>query len=72
MQEAPARRGDVCRHGRQQTPRTPCIAFDGFKPSGIGRDGDTQGLPPYLESKTPVLDGMPKSIGRVVLKRIRK
>jgi acyl-CoA reductase-like NAD-dependent aldehyde dehydrogenase len=41
------------------------IAFGGFKQSGIGREGGTEGLRAYLETKVVVLDGMPKSVGRV-------
>ncbi len=32
------------------------IAFGGFKQSGIGREGGREGLLPYLESKTVILD----------------
>ena len=32
------------------------IAFGGFKQSGIGREGGTEGMYPYLESKTMILD----------------
>jgi acyl-CoA reductase-like NAD-dependent aldehyde dehydrogenase len=42
------------------------IAFGGFKQSGIGREGGTEGLLPFLETKTLILDDMPKSTGRVV------
>ena len=35
------------------------IGFGGFKQSGIGREGGTEGLLPYLESKTIILDGPP-------------
>jgi aldehyde dehydrogenase (NAD+) len=35
------------------------IAFGGFKQSGIGREGGTEGLLPYLESKTVILNGEP-------------
>jgi aldehyde dehydrogenase (NAD+) len=35
------------------------IAFGGFKQSGIGREGGLEGLLPYLESKTVLLDGIP-------------
>jgi acyl-CoA reductase-like NAD-dependent aldehyde dehydrogenase len=35
------------------------IAFGGFKQSGIGREGGREGLLPYLESKTVILDGPP-------------
>ncbi|WP_340268021.1 aldehyde dehydrogenase [Sphingobium mellinum] len=34
----------------------PTIGFGGFKQSGIGREGGVDGLLPYLESKTVVLD----------------
>ncbi len=36
------------------------IAFGGFKQSGIGREGGAEGLMPYLESKTVILDAEPK------------
>jgi len=39
------------------------IAFGGFKQSGIGREGGTEGLLPFLESKTLILDGKPSSLG---------
>jgi betaine-aldehyde dehydrogenase len=42
------------------------IAFGGFKQSGTGREGGTEGLRSYLETKVVVLDGMPSSAGRVV------
>jgi aldehyde dehydrogenase (NAD+) len=35
------------------------IAFGGFKQSGIGREGGTEGLLPYLESKTIILNDTP-------------
>jgi acyl-CoA reductase-like NAD-dependent aldehyde dehydrogenase len=35
------------------------IAFGGFKQSGIGREGGTEGLLPFLETKTVVLEGAP-------------
>jgi betaine-aldehyde dehydrogenase len=35
------------------------IAFGGFKQSGIGREGGREGLLPFLESKTIVLDRAP-------------
>jgi len=38
------------------------IAFGGFKQSGIGREGGTEGLLPFLESKTIILDEHPSSL----------
>ena len=35
------------------------IAFGGFKQSGIGREGGLEGLYPFLESKTLLLDAKP-------------
>ncbi|HWB66291.1 MAG TPA: aldehyde dehydrogenase [Mycobacteriales bacterium] len=35
------------------------ITFGGFKQSGIGREGGVDGLLPYLETKTVILDGTP-------------
>jgi aldehyde dehydrogenase (NAD+) len=35
------------------------IAFGGFKQSGIGREGGSEGLLPYLEAKTIILDADP-------------
>jgi acyl-CoA reductase-like NAD-dependent aldehyde dehydrogenase len=35
------------------------IAFGGFKASGIGREGGTEGLHPFLEVKTVILDELP-------------
>jgi acyl-CoA reductase-like NAD-dependent aldehyde dehydrogenase len=35
------------------------MAFGGFKQSGIGREGGTEGLLPFLETKTVILDGPP-------------
>ena len=35
------------------------IAFGGFKQSGIGREGGTEGLLPFLETKTVILDAAP-------------
>jgi aldehyde dehydrogenase (NAD+) len=35
------------------------IAFGGFKQSGIGREGGTEGLLAFLETKTVILDAMP-------------
>ncbi len=36
------------------------IAFGGFKQSGIGREGGTEGLLPFLETKTVILEGVPR------------
>lgn len=36
------------------------IAFGGFKQSGLGREGGREGLLPFLETKTVLLDGAPK------------
>jgi acyl-CoA reductase-like NAD-dependent aldehyde dehydrogenase len=38
------------------------IAFGGFKQSGIGREGGREGLLPYLEAKTLLLDSRPVEI----------
>jgi len=35
------------------------IAFGGFKQSGIGREGGVEGLHPFLEAKTVILDAKP-------------
>jgi acyl-CoA reductase-like NAD-dependent aldehyde dehydrogenase len=35
------------------------IAFGGFKQSGMGREGGVEGLHPYLEAKTVILEGRP-------------
>ena len=35
------------------------MAFGGFKQSGIGREGGTEGLLPYLETKSVILEGRP-------------
>ena len=35
------------------------IAFGGFKQSGIGREGGIEGLRPYLEAKTVILNAVP-------------
>jgi len=37
------------------------IAFGGFKQSGIGREGGTEGLLPFLETKTVILEDVPSS-----------
>jgi aldehyde dehydrogenase (NAD+) len=38
------------------------IAFGGFKQSGIGREGGTEGLLPFLETKTVILEGEPQHL----------
>ncbi len=35
------------------------MAFGGFKQSGIGREGGKDGLLPFLETKTVILEGRP-------------
>jgi acyl-CoA reductase-like NAD-dependent aldehyde dehydrogenase len=36
------------------------VAFGGFKQSGIGREGGKEGLLPFLEVKTVILEGRPE------------
>jgi aldehyde dehydrogenase (NAD+) len=36
------------------------MAFGGFKQSGIGREGGTEGLRPFLETKSVILEGRPE------------
>jgi acyl-CoA reductase-like NAD-dependent aldehyde dehydrogenase len=38
------------------------IAFGGFKESGCGREGGTEGVLPYIETKTVVLDRLPAHV----------
>jgi betaine-aldehyde dehydrogenase len=38
------------------------IAFGGFKQSGIGREGGREGLLPFLESKTMIMDAAPSHL----------
>jgi acyl-CoA reductase-like NAD-dependent aldehyde dehydrogenase len=40
------------------------MAFGGFKQSGLGREGGTEGLLPFLETKTVILEGRPGKYGR--------
>ena len=42
------------------------IAFGGFKQSGIGREGGIEGLLPFLETKSVLLDDRPKHLLRGV------
>ena len=35
------------------------MAFGGFKQSGVGREGGREGLLPFLETKTVILEGRP-------------
>ncbi len=50
------RTGVVGQNGMRMEWSAP---FGGFKQSGIGREGGVEGLYPYLETKTVLLDGMP-------------
>ena len=43
------------------------IAFGGFKQSGIGREGGREGLLPFLETKTVILEGRPAGYEDTVL-----
>ncbi|ONH60454.1 aldehyde dehydrogenase [Frankia sp. CcI49] len=36
------------------------VPFGGFKQSGVGREGGVEGLRPYLETKTIILEGPPE------------
>lgn len=38
------------------------IAFGGFKQSGVGREGGREGLMPFLETKTMLLNGEPATV----------
>lgn len=38
------------------------IGFGGFKQSGLGREGGVEGLLPYFETKTMLLDALPTSL----------
>jgi len=42
------------------------IAFGGFKQSGVGREGGVEGLHPFLEPKTMILDAVPAAVAREV------
>jgi acyl-CoA reductase-like NAD-dependent aldehyde dehydrogenase len=45
--------------GHNGVRREHGLPFGGFKQSGIGREGGPEGLLPYLETKTIILDGSP-------------
>jgi aldehyde dehydrogenase (NAD+) len=45
--------------GHNQFRADLSIAFGGFKQSGVGREGGVEGLLPYLESKTIILEAIP-------------
>ena len=45
--------------GHNSTYNDFVIGFGGFKQSGIGREGGLEGLMPFLESKTIILDAEP-------------
>ncbi|GFE82064.1 putative aldehyde dehydrogenase [Steroidobacter agaridevorans] len=47
------------------------IAFGGFKQSGVGREGGVEGLMPYLETKTVLLDGLPAHIAAAEASRAK-
>jgi aldehyde dehydrogenase (NAD+) len=38
------------------------LPYGGFKQSGLGREGGPEGLQPYLEMKTILIDGMPSAL----------
>jgi len=40
------------------------IAFGGFKQSGMGREGGVDGLLPFLEAKTIILEGEPAHVNK--------
>lgn len=50
-------------HNRSRTDFS--IAFGGFKQSGIGREGGSEGLRLFLESRTVVLDEAPTGSGQL-------
>ncbi len=43
------------------------VAFGGFKQSGIGREGGREGLLPFLETKTVILEGRPAGYENIAL-----
>jgi len=48
--------------GHNATYNDFVIGFGGFKQSGIGREGGLEGLLPFLESKTIILDAAPRHV----------
>jgi len=48
--------------GHNQFRADLSIAFGGFKQSGVGREGGVEGLLPYLESKTLILEAVPAHV----------
>ena len=52
------RTGMIGQNGMRTQPGMP---FGGFKQSGIGREGGAEGLLPYIETKSILLDAMPTS-----------
>jgi acyl-CoA reductase-like NAD-dependent aldehyde dehydrogenase len=54
------RAGNIC-HNTVNADFSIC--FGGFKQSGIGREGGIEGLRPYLEAKTMLLQGRPRQLG---------
>jgi Aldehyde dehydrogenase family len=52
--------------GHNGTRTDATIASGGFKQSAIGREGGIEGLRPYLESTTVLLDQYPRHLGQVV------
>ena len=51
--------------GQNMMRNEGALAFGGFKQSGIGREGGSEGLRSYLETKVIVLDAMPSNAGPV-------
>lgn len=48
--------------GHNGVRREHGLPFGGFKQSGLGREGGRDGLLPYLETKTIILDGVPQGM----------
>ena len=61
MSSGPVTSPGNCAPARSATTRSTDfgIAFGGFKQSGIRREGGTEGLLPFLETKTVILEGRP-------------